>query len=114
MEIPIFNSIFNDDKYFNYNTNNLNLAKINNLNLSVPNRKKFKSLDLLKLIPQNDSLFETILITVNDELVQMFLNKKIKYINILNFLLRIINFKKFKKYCNVKPNSIKQILKLRN
>ncbi len=110
MEIPIFNSIYNDNKYFNYNTADLNLPKINNLSLSEPNHKKFKSLNLLKLIPQNHSLFETILITVNDELVQMFLNKKIKYINILNFLLRIINFKKFKKYCKVKPNSIKQIL----
>ena len=114
MDIPIFNSIYESNNKNNYSKNKLNLKKINNLNLANPNNIKFKSLKILKLIPKKDSLFETVLITVNDELVDMFLNKKIKYSKILFYLIKIINFKILRKYCNVKPNSVKQILNVRN
>ena len=114
MDIPIFNSIYENNNKINYSKNKLNLKKINNLNLANPNNIKFKSLKILKLIPKKDSLFETVLITVNDELVDMFLNKKIKYSKILFYLIKIINFKILRKYCNVKPNSVKQILNVRN
>ena len=114
MDIPIYNSIYANDKKWIYSSNKLNLKKINNLNLTYPDYKKFKSLNLLKLIPEKDSLFETILITVNDELVHMFLNKKIEYKQILFYLIKIINFKILRKYCKVKPNSIKQIINARN
>ena len=48
-------------------------------------------------MPPNDTLFETILISVNDELVNMFLNKKIN-LKISFYLMKIIKFKIFKKY----------------
>ena len=112
MEIPIHNSIYvNNTKYY-YSTQDLNLTKINNLNLSKPNTKFFTTLNLLKLIPDKDSLFETILVSVNDELVKLFLNKQIEYKNLLYYLNKIINFKKFKKYCNVRPKSIKDIINI--
>ena len=112
MEIPIHNSIYvNNTKYY-YSTQDLNLTKINNLNLSKPNTKFFTTLKLLKLIPDKDSLFETILVSVNDELVKLFLNKQIEYKNLLYYLNKIINFKKFKKYCNVRPKSIKDIINI--
>ena len=44
----------------------------------------------------------------------MFLNKKIEYKQILFYLIKIINFKILRKYCKVKPNSIKQIINVRN
>ena len=113
MEIPIINSIYGRNKV-NYKTKNINLKKINNLNFSIPNLKKFKTLRILKILPYKDTLFETIIITVNDELVDMFLNKKIKYDQMLSYLFKIINFKNFKKYCNVRPISIDQIYKTRN
>ncbi len=113
MDIPIFNSIYEIHEK-KYNTEAIDLNKINNLKLSIPNIKKFKSLTFLKLIPNKDSLFETILISVNDELVKMFLNKEINFNELHQFLFKIINFKIFKKYCNVKPNSIKQIFSMIN
>ncbi len=113
MEIPIINSIYGRHEV-NYKTKNINLKKINDLNLSVPNLNKFKTLRILKFLPYKDTLFETIIITVNDELVDMFLNKKIKYDQMLLYLFKIINFKNFKKYCNVSPISIDQIYKTRN
>ena len=113
MEIPLFNT-FNNIKNTNFfENNNLNLNKINHLNLRTPNKTQFKSLKILNIIPNNDSLFETVLITANDELVDMFLRKKIKYEKLIFYLTKIIKFKIFKKYYKVKPNSIRQILKVR-
>ena len=112
MEIPIHNSIYGDNTKYYYSTQDLNLTKINNLNLSNPNMKFFTTLKLLKLISDKDSLFETILVSVNDELVKLFLNKQIDYKNLLYYLNKIINFKKFKKYCNVRPKSIKDIINI--
>tara|TARA_B100001123_G_scaffold426923_1_gene541769 strand:- start:5672 stop:6841 length:1170 start_codon:yes stop_codon:yes gene_type:complete len=114
MDIPIYNSIYDKSSMHYYNTKKLDLKKINELNLSKPNIKKFKTLKILKIVPKRDSLFETILITVNDELVDLFLKKQIEYENISFYLIKIINFKIFKKYCNVKPVSVEQILKVRN
>ncbi len=114
MDIPIFNSIYEDNSDYFYNTKIFNIDKINNLNLSKPDKLQFKTLNLLKLIPDQDSLFETILISVNDELVKMFLNKEIEFKDLSLYLLKIINFKILKKYCKVKPKSIKQIISVRN
>ncbi len=114
MDIPIYNSIYSTSNYKLYKTKNLDLNKINNLFLSKPDSKKFKSIDVLSMIPKKDSLFETILITINDELVDMFLNKKIEFNHIAFYLVKIIKFKLFKKYYTVKPSSINQILKVRN
>ena len=83
-------------------------------NPSIPDINQFKVLKILKLIPSKDSLFETVLIAVNDELVDLFLNSKIEYKMISILLLKIINFKKLKKYCKIKPISIEQIYKTRN
>jgi len=114
MDIPIFNSIHRNNGEISYNINKLNYKKINNLNLEEPSIKQFKTLKILKLIPDNNSLFETILITINDELVDMFLKKKIEYKKISTYLMKIINFKKFKKYCNVTPKSVNQIFEAQN
>ncbi len=114
MDIPIFNSIYGDYSNLTYNTKKLNLDKINNLNFTEPNLKKFNNLNILKLIPIKDSLFETALITINDEIVNKFLLKKIKYNEISIYINKIINFKIFKKYCKIKPKSIGQIFEVRD
>ena len=114
MEIPIYNSIYSNQPKDLYKSDELNLNKINKLNLSKPLISKFNSLKILKLIPEKDSLYETIIISVNDELVNMFLNKKIEFNRISFYLLKIINFKKFRKYCKVKPKSIEQIYEVKN
>ena len=112
MDIPIFNSIYNNKHKYSYKTKPLNINKLNNLNFTKPNLNHFKTINILKLIPKKDSLFETALISINDELVRMFLNKGFTYEKLLFYLLKIIKFKKFRKYCNIKPNSINEILKV--
>tara|TARA_Y100000590_G_scaffold314705_1_gene355837 strand:- start:1284 stop:2453 length:1170 start_codon:yes stop_codon:yes gene_type:complete len=113
MTIPIYNSIYEDSFKNDFNTKYLDLKKINNLNLSKPNIKQFTSLNILNRLPNHDSLYETIIISINDELVKMFLNKDIEYRMISFYLLKIINFQKLRKYCKIKPKSIKQIFEAR-
>tara|TARA_B100000287_G_scaffold373908_1_gene373372 strand:+ start:309 stop:1484 length:1176 start_codon:yes stop_codon:yes gene_type:complete len=112
MKIPLFNSIYENKSIIDFN-NKLDLNKINNLNFSKPDIKRFKSLKILRQLPHKDSLFETILITTNDELVHMFLNKQIEYEKLVLYLIKIINFKIFKKYYKIRPKSVKQILEIR-
>ena len=111
MKIPIFNSI-----YFKKNkkirSKKLNIKVLNNLELSKPNINQFPVLNILKMIPNKTSLFETILVSANDELVNSFLEGKIKYTDIYENLIKIIKMKAFKKYSNISPKNIDQISKL--
>ena len=55
------------------------------------------------------SLFETLLIAANDELVKYFLHGKIKFNDINKYLNKVINLNQFR-YCrSKKPYDIKQI-----
>ena len=69
---------------------------------------------LLKKLPKRSSLFETILITVNDYLVFKFLNKKINFKKLINLINRISNFKEFQKFKKIKPKNIDDIYELRD
>ena len=113
MSIPIFNFFYHDrsKKIF---SKPINLTLLNNLSFSQPNIKNFPSLKVLKSIPKNDTLFETILITVNDELVKSFLKNKIKFNDISQHLLKIIKIKELRKYIYKRPINIKEILKTMN
>ena len=113
MKIPIYNSIYENKEYFK-KTHNINLEKLNNLDLKNPDLNKFPIIKVLNKIPSYNSLFETILITINDYLVDLFLKKKINFVSISKSLFTIINSKKFQKYKNIKPKNINQIIDLKN
>ena len=66
------------------------LKKLNNIKLINPDFVKFPLLNLIKTIPEKDSYFETILVTLNDELVKNYLNSNIKYFYIEKYLLKLI------------------------
>ena len=48
------------------------------------------------------SLFETVIVSVNDTLVNLYLNKKIRFIDIQNNLTKLIDLKEFRKYKKIK------------
>ena len=56
----------------------------------------------MNLIPERTSYFETILITINDTLVNKYLNSEINYISIQKNLINIIKNPYFKKYYKLK------------
>ena len=113
MKIPIFNSIYlNTNK--SIKSKKIDIEKLNNLNLKNIDEKKFPFLKILKIIPEKNSLFETIVVSANDELVNLFLEKKINYSQFQQKLLSTINLKEFQAYKNKKPIDIREISRLNN
>ena len=111
MVIPIFNSF-----YSNYEkkikTKKLDLNILNKLNFTNVDISKFPIVKILKKMPNNDSLFETVVVSANDKLVDLFLKKKITFKQISTFLLKIIEMNEFKKFKKIKVKNIGEILKL--
>ena len=111
MTIPIFNSIYPNFSE-KIKSNNLNINFLNNLNFHRVDKRRFPVIEILNNIPSNDSLYETILIAANDGLVNLFLEKKIKFTDIAKLLLRFISLKEFLKYRKIKPQNINDIVKI--
>ena len=113
MKIPIYNSIFNQVGK-DFINNPLDFKTLNNLNLKKVDEKKFPLVKLLNKLPQNSSLFETVVITVNDYFVYKFLNKKINFQKLTKLIYKFSNLRDFQKFKKIKPKSVGQIYKLRN
>ncbi len=111
MKIPIFNSIY-DKSYKIYKTKKINVSLLNNLNFNRVDPKNYPLIKMLNRVPTKDTLFETLLVSINDELVNLFLKKKISFEDISIKLMRIINYKIFNKYRYKKVNNLAQIEKL--
>ena len=113
MKIPIFNTLYtNNDKKLKSKAIDIN--SLNNLNFKTIEFKRFPMVKLLNILPQKQSLFETVIVSVNDTLVELFLNNKIKFVDIQKSLFRIINKKKFLEYKKKYPKKIKDIVELNN
>ncbi len=111
MKIPIFNSLFNQNEKIK--SDRLNIKKLNNLNLKLINKNQFPSLNLIKYFSsKNNSLLETVLVSANDELVDLFLRNKIKFLDITKNLLNVLKLKEFKRLRLKKPINLAQIMRL--
>ena len=110
MEIPIFNSIFKNNKKIFYKKKYIDLQNLNGTNFINPDKKKFPYIDLLKKKKiKINFYFEIILVTLNDELVNYFLNNKITFIQMQKLLLKFINHNTFKSYYNNYPKKVDDI-----
>ncbi len=109
MKIPIFNTIYNNKKI---NSKKINLNILNNLNFEKADRKRYPMINILKIVPKKQSLFETVIVSANDTLVNLFLKKKIKFTDIQKELFKIIKLKEFVKLKNYRPKKISDILKI--
>ncbi len=112
MKIPIFNSIYNNQNK-SYKSNFLDFNKINNLNLRKVNKQQFQSIKLINFFNNlQNSLYETVLVSANDELVDLFINKKISFLDISKKLIMIMKMREFKKMSTIIPKNYGQISKL--
>ena len=111
MTIPIFNSFYGDNEK-TIKTKKLNFSVINDLNFKEVDLKKFPVVKILDSLPHHNSLFETVIVSANDALVQLFLNKKIKFLDISKNLLKIIKNKNFTKYKSILPKKVSDISEL--
>ena len=113
MEIPIFNSLHDNKKFYNdTNFPELNLKILNNLNFNHVDPVRYPVIKLLNILPKKNTLFETVIVSANDKLVELFLKKKISYTSIQKELLKLTNLQDFKKLKRVRPKTIKDILEL--
>jgi len=112
MKIPIFNTLYrNDNKKIK--SDKLNIEKLNNLDFQKINKKKFPSINILKYVSKKKvSLYETVIVSANDLLVQLFLDGKIKFLDIERSLKKVIKLREFNKFKHISPTSVNQIIKL--
>ena len=108
MTIPIFNSIYSNNEK-KIKSKKINIEVLNNLDLKKVNDIKFPAVKILKKMCDKDSLFETIIVSANDKLVSLFLNNKIKFIDISNILLKICSLSEFNKFKLIEPKNIDEI-----
>ena len=111
MKIPIYNTIY-DTNVKKVKTKNIDLNKLNNLNLKKVDEKKFSLVKVINKLPLENSLFETLLVSSNDALVELFLNKKIKYSDISLLLTSFVNRREFRRLKKILPRNVSEVIKL--
>ena len=111
MKIPISNSLFENKKSIKF-SKVIDIDKMNNLNFQTIDRNKFPVLNLLRKIPHTFSLFETVLVSINDLVVNKYLNKEINFTDIYKLILKLVNLKQFKKFKKIHPKNINEIINL--
>ena len=110
MKIPILNSLYSSKKIIK--SKKLDFKTLNNLDFRDANLKKFPLIKVLKMLPNNTSLFETILVSTNDKFVELFLRNKIKFTDISKKMNKVLNLRSFRKYKKIKPKNIEEIMKI--
>ena len=113
MKIPIFNSIYSE-KTKKIRTKKLNISNLNNLNFIKVDTKRYPSIKILKTIPKKISFYETVIVSANDELVDLFLEGKIIFQDIVKYLYKILQMKEFLKFKNRVPKKYEELIKLNN
>ena len=111
MKIPILNSL-NLNGHGLIKSKKLDLMVLNNLDFKNVNIKRFPIVNILNKVPNSSSLFETLIVSTNDELVELFLNKKIQFVDIYKKLSKLINLNEFQRYKKIKANNFNSIIQL--
>ena len=111
MKIPIFNSLYSKQSK-SIKTDQIDIKKLNFLNFKKVDIKKFSSVKIIKRLPNKDSLLETFIVLANDQLVNLFLLKKLNFIDIIYLLQKLINMKEVMSLSKKKPGDISSIVSL--
>ena len=111
MKIPIFNSIYGKNNK-KIKSSKINLSILNNLNFTKVNSTRFPSIKILKMIPNKISLYETIMVSANDQLVSLFLDGKINFSDVTRLLKKIMKMNIFKKYKKRIPKNFNELINL--
>ena len=115
MDIPIYNTLFDENKSYILNKSySLDLNKLNSLSLKNVQLKKFPVVKILNLLPSKSSLFETALVAANDELVNLYLKNKISYNDISSLLIKEISKKYIVIMKKKSPTKVSSILNVTN
>jgi 1-deoxy-D-xylulose-5-phosphate reductoisomerase len=111
MKIPIFNTLYANNESF-ISSKKLDITKLNNLQFQKIMKKKYPIIKLLDLLPKKHSLFETVIVTINDYLVNLYLQKKLNFTDISKLFFKYIKMTEFKRYSKLRPRTIYDIINL--
>ena len=109
MSIPIYNSLVSNHEKSNLKTKRIDFSILNNLNFKKVDTKKFPSIKILKNIKDYSTLYETAIVSANDQLVDLFLKKKIKFTDLSKHLIKILNDKQIILLKKKKPSNYEDI-----
>ena len=108
MKIPISNTLYGS-KTIHFNNKKINTNYLNKISFSKVDIKKFPSIKLIKKC-LNLGLSATIIVNASNEiLVNLFLEGKIAFLDIVDSIYKVFNDKEFKKYANKKPKTVNEI-----
>ena len=113
MKIPISNILYGKKNQI-LNIKKVDIKKLNSLKFLDVNVKQFPSIKLIKKSLNLGSSALIILNASNEVLVDLFLSKKIAFLDIVKKLNAIFNDKDFKKYARRNLNTVKDIKKVDN
>ena len=109
MKIPISNILFEGKNSFS-NIKNIDFKTLNKLSFQRVNSKRFPSVKLIDKCLNFGTLAPTIVNASNEVLVSLFLQKKLKFLDIVKKINKILKDKDFKKYAKRKPQTAKDII----
>ena len=107
MKIPIFNSLYSSKKIIN--SKKLDFETLNNLDFKARRSYKISINQSPQNVTKQHLLFETILVSINDKFVELFLSNKIKFTDISRKMNKMLNLYNFKKYKKIKPKILKKL-----
>ena len=113
MSIPIFNTLFfNSSKIIK--TEKLNFKLLNKLDFNKIDVKRYPMIKILNYLSNKHSLFETVIVSANDALVELYLKRQIKFTDIQKKLFQLIRKNEFLKYKKIYPKKVGDIVNLNN
>ena len=108
MKIPI-SKILNGKESNIKNVKNIDIQKLNKLSFQKINHNDFPSVKIIEKSSKYGLLTPTIINASNEVLVDLFLSKKIGFLDIVNTINKIFKDKEFRKYARRVPTTIKDI-----
>ena len=108
MKIPISNTLYGKENFIS-NIKKINTITLNNLSFQNVSSNKFPAIKLINKCLNSGFLAPTIVNASNEVLVDLFLNNKIKFLDIVGTISKIFRDKDFKKYARKKPKTVKDI-----
>ena len=91
MKTPILYAFSYPEKEYNSSINFLDLIKTSNLTFEEPNRKIFKGIDLAYRAGKIGSTMTTVFNASNEVAVELFMKKKIKFLDIYRIIEEAMN-----------------------
>ena len=107
MKIPISNILYGKKNIID--SKKINIQTLNKLGFQEVDVKKFPSVKLIKKCLTCGNLAPTIVNASNETLIDMFLSRKIRFLDIVRVINKIFKDKEFKKYAKRKTASINDI-----